>query len=372
MRFLGNKRRLLESIQAAVGESWGNRPGRLVDVFAGTAVVGGHFRTLGWQVWGCDALRLSYWRQVAVLEGTPWVRFDRLGIEARDLAGVLAWLRGLDPVEGPLTRHFSPAGPAERMYLTRAHAGALDAALVRLRQWYLDAKICRVGVGLILTSLLDALSRVANISGVYAAYLKSWQPNTRQELDFRVPVVPWEQPVGRATHDDSEAFLPGHTFDVAYLDPPYNRRQYPAYYHVPEFVARWVDAQHPGLIEASLYGKTGMLPYQGSDFCRPRKVFAAFRRLLLSCAAGWVVISYSEEGLLSEAQFSELLAEFSGGAFQLETGLQRIPSQRFRSDKNRKGRQYKVVKGREDNRVHEWLFVARRAAAPSVLPRCGP
>ncbi len=367
MRFLGNKRRLLEEIRQVVASTWGDRPGFLCDVFAGTGVVGADFRGRGWKVWSGDALRLSYWRQVALLEATPWLRYDRLGLGPVDLPGVLAHLAALPPAEGPLTRHYTPTGEAGRRYFRPEHAGQLDAALLALRQWRRAEQLCSVGVGLVMYSLLDAMSRVANISGVYAAYLKSWQPNTNARLRFEPPPVAYDQPVGRAHWGESGQWIGERAFDVAYFDPPYNQRQYPAYYHIPELLARWVDCDDTAALEAQLYGKTGLLPYTGSDLCRPSRVFEAFRGLLARCRAEYVVISYNEEGLLDAAAFEELLGEYSGGSFSLRSGLRRIPSKRFRSDKNRAGRAYKVLEGRRRDRVHEWLFVARRGRPVGAL-----
>ena len=44
-------------------------------------------------------------------------------------------------------------------------------------------------------------------------------------------------------------------FELLYLDPPYNSRQYPGYYHIPELIATgWFE--HTPVLR----GKTGLLP----------------------------------------------------------------------------------------------------------------
>jgi adenine-specific DNA-methyltransferase len=74
----------------------------------------------------------------------------------------------------------------------------------------------------LLAALIEAADRVANTTGVYAAYVKSWQSNATRPLRLRPPLMV------TGTGRDHRAYqrdaldvvreLPG--FDLLYLDPP--------------------------------------------------------------------------------------------------------------------------------------------------------
>ena len=70
------------------------------------------------------------------------------------------------------------------------------------------------------------------------------------------------------------------TADIAYVDPPYNQRQYVPNYHVLETIARYDSP--------ALKGVTGMRPYdsQRSDFCIKNKVNDALTGCLGNCVSG--------------------------------------------------------------------------------------
>ena len=91
------------------------------------------------------------------------------------------------------------------------------------------------------------------------------------------------------------------------------------------------------------------------------------RDLVLAARVDHVVISYSEEGILSRDEIGEILAEFSGAKrFDFGRGFREVLHQRFRSDTDhaaddsRKIRQYRVLEGKSRNEIGEWLFHARR------------
>ena len=80
-----------------------------------------------------------------------------------------------------------------------------------------------------------------------------------------------------------------------------------------------------------------------------------------------VVVSYNEEGLLSREEIGAILARFSGvRSFDFRENLREINFPRFRSDSDRPpgtgrvSRAYRVVDGKEQDRVGELLFFARR------------
>jgi adenine-specific DNA-methyltransferase len=135
--------------------------------------------------------------------------------------------------------------------------------------------------------------------------------------------------------------------ELIYIDPPYNARQYAGYYHVPEVIARgWFDST------PVLRGKTGLVAGDGqqSDWCSARKAGAALSALLGATGARHALVSYNSEGLLSERDLRDVLAQaaINGSVKRYSRGYRR-----YRSDSDRLGRVY------QGDRVRELLYHVR-------------
>jgi adenine-specific DNA-methyltransferase len=191
----------------------------------------------------------------------------------------------------------------------------------------------------------------------------------------------------RAYSEDANSLVGRLKGDVLYLDPPYNQRQYAANYHVLDILAGYHLYDDLDKFEASLYGKTGLRPYDHlkSAYCvrKGRRrvkgangttpigdVFSAMLDLVLSTKARSVVVSYNEEGLLTRDEIGVILARFSGSrAYDFDKDFREISYRRFRSDRDREengdaaGRSYKVIEGRGKDEIAEWLFFAEREGA---------
>src|SRR4029450_4741384 len=107
----------------------------------------------------------------------------------------------------------------------------------------------------LLAAVIEGADRVANTAGVYAAYIKQWQPNAVRPLTIvaEAPISSRERCVAHQADAAQVAEALG-TIDLLYVDPPYNTRQYAGYYHVPELIARgWFDA------DIERRGNTGLI-----------------------------------------------------------------------------------------------------------------
>jgi adenine-specific DNA-methyltransferase len=269
-------------------------------------------------------------------------------------------VRGKSGARGTRVTEQGDATPA-RMYFTEERAGRIDAIRHRLHEWRTASAITEEEYFLLLASLLEAADAVANTAGIYAAYIKKWQSNALRELHLRLPlIVPaptgrpgsrhrTNRPVYEAHQGDVSAIAAqlGH-FDLLYLDPPYNSRQYSAYYHVPELIATgWFD----GPIE--LRGKTGLPDNDKKSAWSSRaQCVGALESLLATTDADHVVLSYNSEGIIPDAEIER--------AFRIEgrTGtFARIAREypRYRSDRPRASRRLK------SHSLHENLYYVRIA-----------
>ena len=298
------------------------------DAFAGTASVSRALKKNGWRVHSSDLLMSSYVFQRA------YVVAESAGRDVEELANELA---ALPPREGFITLHFSPAtGDGKgRMYFTPENAGRIDAAREELESWRGAGKIGEDDYYILLAAIIEGADRVANTAGVYASYMKRWQPNAKRAFGI-VPEKPIKgaQPAEAHLMDATDAAKRIGDVDLVYIDPPYNSRQYVAYYHIPEILARgWMDSA------PAIRGKVGLLAgsegrSQWSHGRRVRKLFAA---LLGATGARQALVSFNSEGHLAPDALQSLLASASlDGKVSHFTQSYR----RYRADSEREGRHY--------------------------------
>lgn len=404
MRLIGNKVKLLRDIERVLVER-GIRQGTFIDIFSGTANVARHFKRLGYRVVANDQMSMCYSQAVARIEASRYPVFRSLERECADVLRSALFRRTferwvglvgpqppaakplaraihllshyIEPRRGLVFRNFCPGGAVGRRYLSDRNGRKVDGILEFLRGNLQNGVLSHEEFHLLLAALIDAVDRVANISGTYGAYLKSWQPNALKSLELDVPEVIESDLRHRAYQEDANSLVKKMRGDVLYIDPPYNRRQYAANYHVLEIIAEYHRIDDLEAYEASLYGKTGLRPYGDlkSDYCVPPgsraanggDALVAMTDLVLSSRVRHVVVSYNEEGLLSREEIGAILARFAGKRrFDFDADLEQVICKRFRSDRDRKEgdgkgtRKYKVLEGRRRNEIGEWLFFATR------------
>ncbi|MEE8142221.1 MAG: DNA adenine methylase [Planctomycetota bacterium] len=387
MRYLGNKTRLLGDIEECARKI-GFQRGCVCDLFAGTSVVGRHFRSLGNRVLSTDLMECSFVFQKVFLElesppafrGLEKVKLpepasltrlqDGSPFQQEEWLPTLRVVRYLEEIvesrTGLLTRQFSPKGSAGRRYLRPEAAARLDGILLQLREWRQENVLDELELMLLLAAAVDAADRLANISGTYGAFLKSWQSNTQRPVRLILPSLV-QGPRGAGNLKNALHWIHEVEADLLYIDPPYNTRQYPANYHLPEVIAQIPRVEDLEALEASLYGKTGLIPWRhrASLLCSRRGSACrdAFHQLLKATHIPRVIISYNEEGIIQKHEFEEMLAEYAGvPRSRLKNALTEISYRRFRSDSDGRvahtgaGRSYKHLPGRERDEVREWLF----------------
>jgi adenine-specific DNA-methyltransferase len=247
------------------------------------------------------------------------------------------------------------------MFFTASNGRRIDAIRTRLHEWHSSGLLTSDAFYLLLACLIEATDAVANTTGVYAAFVKSWQSNAMKDLRLRVPeTVTGTGLACRAHQGDANRFVRElGPIDLLYLDPPYNTRQYSSYYHVPEVIAEgWFDAQ------PVLRGKTGLIPdaHKKSDWSVQKECIAAFRDLISSTRARLVLLSYNNEGIIPPEAVEDVFLEF-GRAGTLRTFTQDYA--RYRSDSDHDRRVYK------GDSVTEYIYTVELDRAQQLLRLTG-
>lgn len=341
MRYIGNKQKLVPFIRSAL-EALGMGSGTACDPFAGTAAVSRFLKRHGLAVTCGDLMQYSYVLQRATVECDVWPAFAGLKDVVRErplsLGAVLRHLNRERRARGPVYRQFSPAGPHGRRYFTPRNAAKMDAVRETILRWWRGGgggRLTEEERYILLASLLEASDRVANTTGVYAAFVKTWQPNARRPLRLLPP--PLVAGTGRRCQahraDALDVVINLGPVDILYLDPPYNTRQYAAYYHIPELLAS--ETPFP-----RLRGKTGLPPIHGkrSDWCRPGACEQALEALVALAPCRHILMSYNSEGIIPAAAI-ERIFKTHGRPGTYRALRQRY--RRYRSDLDGQNRNYR-------------------------------
>ena len=331
IEFLGSKRRLLDFLTQRIGRHTAGGQ-HFVDLFCGTASVAAEFRGLGLRVTANDHLELCSTMAEARLLNAGLPRFEGL-LAAREIPRgtaehpyrtVLALLNDLSPVDGFVHRSYSPASAqfsgVSRMYFSEGNAGRIDAIRQQIEEW--EPLLTRGERSLLIADLVRAASTCSNTAGTYGCFLKQWKQRALQPLQLAPSGRPSSKGTGHSVfRSDAEELASSLSADVVYADPPYTKRQYAAYYHVLETIARYDSPE--------LIGKTGLRPWatESSDFCYRRKAPAALERLVGRVRANHFFLSYNADGQIADEVIREILSAHG------QLAIAEVPYQRYRSSR---------------------------------------
>lgn len=153
----------------------------------------------------------------------------------------------------------------------------------RIEQYYKNNEINTREYAILLASLLYSLDRISNTCGHYEAYIKkgNLKPSFKYELIEIKNII---KPI-QIFREDSNELVKRISASVAYIDPPYNSRQYSRFYHVLEMITKW---EKPELYGVAMKPK----PENMSDYCS-NSAPKAFDNLISNLNVKYIVVSYN-------------------------------------------------------------------------------
>jgi adenine-specific DNA-methyltransferase len=300
MRYIGSKTRVVSEIMRLTGPPvYG---GIFIDGFCGTGSVARAAAEAGWSVHLNDHLRCAVTLAAAGLTHQKSVSFDQFG----GYKEAIQLLDSIEPRKGFIWSEYSPASAVngeakvERRYFTEHNGQRIDAVRSTIAEWKSLNLISDIEETLLIADLLLATNRVSNISGTYGCFLRNWQNSALQTLELRPRnFIEWETGIETSCLDVSA--VESQPNDIVYLDPPYTKRQYAAYYHILETIC--VGDQ------PSVTGKTGLRPWRhlASPFCYKKQALGALTSLIRGLKARRILLSYSNEGHVDLSELTEQL-----------------------------------------------------------------
>lgn len=187
-----------------------------------------------------------------------------------------------------------------RRFFTAENARRIDLVLNQLRAWNMAGLLDPTSYALLLASTLRAVERVSNTQGTYHDFPRErWDSRALRPLRFEPPSLDvLTAGVGghrAGTERDSLEFVgESGAHSVLYLDPPYNFRQYTAYYFLPNLLCRYPEMTDPDAYFAEVRYVRGQNPSDDftSTFCKANQFIEQLRTLIERAACETVVISY--------------------------------------------------------------------------------
>ena len=349
MRYLGCKSTLIDNIQKLFEEKQLFVEGyTLFDAFCGTGTIAHHFKN-SFNITLNDNLHCA----TAFASGRVYASrctFEGLGFNPFD------YFNGNEnQVIGFFSRNYAPA-LSGRMYFSDWNAGRIDYFRQQIQDWYEENTITEEEYYYLLSALMESVSRVANVAGVYGAYLKTWDSRAVKKIVFMQPAdtdVAHDHKNNKhvlVRNGNIEDIISDVPCDILYLDPPYTKNSYSVQYHILETL---VLNDNP-----ELRGITGARPYENvsNDWSKPNKVEVAFDKVLAKTQASHIVFSYSSDGLMSKDYIMYVMKRY---CYEDSVTCEEIAYKRYKNFKT------------EDKQGHrEYLFYGRKKPIEKVKYYC--
>lgn len=156
--------------------------------------------------------------------------------------------------------------------------GKIREEIKKLKRSLSDREYC-----ILLASLVYSMDKVANTVGHYDAYRKINNIEDRFVFELINPEEPSEK--FSIYRQDANRLVRKVKADIAFIDPPYNSRQYSRFYHVLENVVQWKKPQLEG---------TALKPQAEnmSEYCRSSAP-EVFADLIKHIDVKYIVVTYN-------------------------------------------------------------------------------
>jgi len=313
MNYIGSKYKLLPFLSETIEAVAGTDMSRMVfcDLFAGTGIVGRHFKTR------VGRLIANDWEYYGYVLNRNYIGNNRI-IDGAD--AYIDVLNSSEPVDdGFIYENYCAGSGSGRQYFSDRNGRKIDAVRRRIEQWKRDGAIDEDAYFFLLCSLLESADKYANTASVYGAFLKQLKKSAQREMILE----PANFDLCDCEHEihctDANELIHRTEGDILYLDPPYNARQFGANYHLLNTIAEYEPF--------TPQGKTGLRSYARSVYCSARAVKSAFEELIREAQFRYIFLSYNNEGLMSSDEIRTLMSRY--GRYDLA----QTEYQRFKADK---------------------------------------
>ena len=272
-RYLGNKYKLLPFIQGVVERECINVDS-LFDVFAGTGAVASAFTSCRLIV--NDLMRSNYITALAWFSSEPY--------DNTKLIDILSEFNSFDTSheDNYFSNNFSDT------YFSHKVCQKIGYIRDKVDQLLNSGKINKHEWAIIITSLFYSMDRIAATCGHYDSYIQGAE--LPQEIILKLPNINYKVAKNNLIlNSDANKIADSIECDIAYLDPPYNSRQYCDAYHLLENLAIWEKPEVYGIARKMDRSK------MKSEYCRTTATIQ-LEDLVNKLKARYILLSYNNNG----------------------------------------------------------------------------
>lgn len=345
MNYIGSKLSLLEFLEESINKVV-DKKNKVIfcDLFAGTGVVGKHFKKKGYKIIANDIQYYSYILNRHYIGNHRELVFSSLSkalpkLQKIKLADrklfVCKHLTGLKGKKGFIYNNYCLGGTKDkknkRLYFSDENGMRCDTVRQKIETWKNKRLVTKDEYFFLLASLLESIDKYANTASVYGAYLKKLKSSALKSFILKPADLIINDYDHKVFNEDINKLVDKIKGDIVYLDPPYNHRQYSSNYHLLETISKYDSPK--------IYGKTGLRDNtdQKSLYCSRLEVKEAFKDLILKLKARYIFLSYNNEGLMTISDIKEIMG------LRGEYGHFKKSYNRFKAD-NSENRNYKSNK----------------------------
>ena len=293
MRYIGNKKKLLTNIEEFLSDKRIlNKDFIFCDAFSGTATVGMYFKDKYKKIISNDNLYFSYVMTEAILNSKDEKdMFLKLGFDP------FTYFNNYDASEfksGFIYLNYAPT-KGKRQYFSDENAKLIDFIRTKIDEWFLDDLINKNERNYLIACLIESISFVSNVAGVYGACLSTWDSRALKKMKFRkIECAKYDENLADVYNEDVLSFIKKVEGDVLYLDPPYTKNQYSTQYHLLETIAKYDNP--------TIKGKGGLrdMSSYSSAFSRNNEAENMLEKIISKANFKYIVLSYSSDGIISK------------------------------------------------------------------------
>jgi adenine-specific DNA-methyltransferase len=331
LNYIGSKKSLLSFLEIPLSNII-TKNSILLDGFAGTGIVGSYFHNKYNNI--TIANDLEYYSYIINYATLCIPYSDNIKTIIEIINNKLNTSLLIDKYN-LITNNYSPKGNDMRMFWTEENATKCDYTRYLLDNMLEEKEITNEEHKFVIASLLLAMDKVANTASVYGAYLKKFKKSALKQLVLHPIHTNKKLNNKNIVHNNdinSEQIL-NNKYDIVYLDPPYNERQYSSNYHPLNYIAMYNES-------LELYGKTGLIKnYNKSQYCNKKSAIDNLTYLINNLKTKHILLSYNNEGIMDINKVKQLLIN------QGDVILYKKKYKKFKSQSVQ-----------EDEQVYEYLF----------------
>lgn len=299
MRYLGNKNSIVNVIGNFVKSKKMKNDLIFFDAFCGTGSVSDFFKN-NFKLIINDNLELA----TAMTRGkivNGFVHFKKLGFNPIDYFN-----NNSKTKIGFFSKYYAPA-LSGRMYFSDYNAGRIDYFRDTISKWKKQNKINDDEYYYLLACLLESVSKVSNVAGVYGAYLKHWDKRAIKKIKFIKPEsskAKQRPKLIQIVNDNIVDIIDKVECDIIYLDPPYTKNKYSVQYHILETLIRNDNPKISGITGSRKFNNVS------NSWSVKNKAEIELDYIIAKTKAKYILLSYSDDGIMSKEYISSVFRRY--------------------------------------------------------------